>query len=131
MLTITNDILLQGQSLVFNLQQEGRAGDAKTVAALLEVVSSAKQEARFLTTGQVASRLGVSRQTIVNWVKREIIPGIRLGGRVMIPATALASFAKLERILDDLDAEHMPLASDEAAKIVSQGRENFIWQSGN
>lgn len=129
MLTVTKDILAQGQSLVFNLQREGRNADAETVATLLQVVSSAKQEGQLLTTGQVASRLGVSRQTIINWVKREIIPGIRLGGRVMIPAATLKSFSKIERILDELDAEHEPLTPEEAAKIVSQGREHFTWQS--
>jgi len=127
MTTINSEILIRGRTLVQGLRQEGRRDEADTVAVLLRVAERVEQETQYLTTGQVAGRLGISRQTVVNWVKKERLPAIRLGGRLMVPATALAAFARIERILDELDTEREPGAPDEVIELVSRGREGWLW----
>jgi excisionase family DNA binding protein len=97
-----------GRSLVKNLRREVRGKDAETVDAVLQVVEDLTATSPYLTTRQVAQRLGVSRQTIVNWTRKGLLPGVRLGGRTMIPAAALDRFARIERLLDELDAEREP-----------------------
>lgn len=128
MTTISTDLLTRGRILAKNLRQEGRNKDAETVDTILQVVENITETPAYLTTGQVAQRLGVSRQTIVNWTRKEMLPGIRLGGRTMIPASALDRFANIEKLLDELDAEREPGTSDEVATLVSRGREHWTWK---
>ena len=124
-MTVTNaNLLNQGRTLARTLRREGRKEDAQTVDALLQVVDASEAEAKYLTTGQVAQRVGVSRQTVVNWIEKGVVPAIRLGGRRMIPASALARFARIERILDELDAERAPGKPDEIVELVGRGRGN-------
>ncbi|MFZ4851071.1 MAG: helix-turn-helix domain-containing protein [Caldilinea sp.] len=35
---------------------------------------------QYATTGEIAQRLGVSRQTVVNWIKRGFLPGAGWAG---------------------------------------------------
>ena len=122
--TRQSSLLQRGRRLARMLHKEGRQAEAETVTALLNRVQvgpaqAARGETAWLTTGAVAKRVGVSRQTIVNWVKRGVIPGRRVGGRTLIHPDALADFAPLERLLDELDAECPPLSSEEAATAVA------------
>jgi excisionase family DNA binding protein len=130
-------LMKRGKRLVRELQLEGRVGDAETVDALLAQLegeprtatsAAPRIEVPWLTTGEVAKRVGVSRQTVVNWVQRGILPGTRMGGRTLIAPAALADFVQLERILDDLDAERPALAPHEAAASVAQTRRGWTWQ---
>ena len=116
-----------------DLRDEGRRADAQTVDALLQAIVASQMgetsdKAPFLTTGEVAKRIGVTRQTVVNWVKKGILPGVRLGGRTLIAPAALQRFAKLESILNELDAERQPATPTEAAEIVRQTRKGWTWQ---
>lgn len=120
-------ILDKGRTLVHTLRREGRRDEAQTVDALLQAVA-AGSSAPFLTTGEVAKRVGVSRQTVVNWVKKGLLDGIRLGGRILIAPAALERFAQLEGILDSLDAERSPATSTEAAEAVTQTRKGWTWR---
>jgi len=129
----TTKLLDKGDLLARNLRQEGRRADAQTVEGLLQVIAAESggeegEPVLFLTTGEVAERVGVSRQTVVNWVKKGILPGARLGGRTLIAPAALRRFAKIEGILNDLDAEHPPLTPDKAAETVLQTRAGRKWQ---
>ena len=128
MTTISTDLLARGRSLVKSLRQEGRSNDAETVDAILQVVEEVTEASAYLTTGQVAQRLGVSRQTIVNWTRKGMLPAIRLGGRTMIPTSALDRFAQLEQLLNELDAEREPGTPDEVASLVGRGREQWTWK---
>jgi excisionase family DNA binding protein len=127
MAAISTDVLARAQDLIQDLRQEGRDEDALTIGALLQVVSETQDTPRYLTTGEVGRRLGISRQTVVNWIKRGVLPGVRLGGRWMVPAVVLARFEWLERILDDLDAERKPGSPEEIAELVGRGRESWTW----
>ena len=126
-------LLSKGDLLARNLRREGRGADAQIVDELVQAVSADStgdnnESAPFLTTGEVAQRVGVSRQTVVNWVKKGILPGVRLGGRTLVAPAALRRFAKLEGILDDLDAERRPATPTEAAKQVQPSRKGWMWQ---
>lgn len=120
-------ILDKGRSLIRTLRREGRRDEAQTVDALLQAVEVGTP-APFLTTGEVAHRVGVSRQTVVNWVKKGLLPGVRLGGRTLIAPAALERFAQLEGILDSLDAERPSATSTEAAEAVTQTRKGWTWR---
>ena len=123
------ELVTKGKLLARNLRHEGRRTDAQTVDDLLQAIAaSTGEEASPLTTGEVAQRVGVSRQTVVNWVKKGLLPGIRLGGRTLVASAALHRFAKLEGILDDLDAERSPVAPAEAAESVKQTRKGWSWR---
>lgn len=124
-------LLRRGRRLAHTLQREGRPDDAQTVAALLqrlETDASLPSARAWLTTGEVARRVGVSRQTVVNWVKKGILAGRRVGGRILIEADALQRSVALERILDDLDAQRPPATPQEAAAQVEMSRQGWTWQ---
>lgn len=126
-------LLAQGQQLARDLRNEGRSKEAQTVDALLQAIAMSPVEkvsesASFLTTGEVAKRVGVSRQTVVNWVNKGLLPGVRLGGRTLIEPAALQRFTKLESILDDLDMERKPATPSEAATQVQQTRKGWLWR---
>ncbi|HEX9596628.1 MAG TPA: helix-turn-helix domain-containing protein [Anaerolineales bacterium] len=128
-------ILDKGRTLVRTLRREGRRDEAQTVDALLQAVEAAPRGGNplgaptpFLTTGEVAQRVGVSRQTVVNWVKKGLLDGVRLGGRTLIAPAALERFAQLEGILGNLDAERKPATPTEAAEAVTQTRKGRTWR---
>ena len=127
MMSMSAEILDRGRDLARELRSEGRKADAQVVDALLKAAEVAEGKAPYLTTGQVARRVGISRQTVVNWVSQGLLPGVRLGGRTMIPVTVFERFARLEGILDEMDAERAPGEPDEVAAVVHRGREGWTW----
>ena len=60
----------------------GRVEDAEVVDELVQSVEKQAARSQYATTGEVAQRLGVSRQTVVNWIKRGFLPGVKLGGQL-------------------------------------------------
>lgn len=46
-----------------------------------------------LTVQETATALGVSRQTVYNWIKDGTVHGVRLGGAVRVPV------AEIDRVL--------------------------------
>lgn len=107
-------LVSKGELLARDLRREGRRVDAQIVDDLVQAIAADLgdvESAPFLTTGEVAQRIGVSRQTVVNWVKKGMLPGVRLGGRTLVAPATLRRFAKIEGILDDLDAERPPAIS--------------------
>lgn len=122
------ELFARGQALADDLRREGRNQDAEVLLSLLVVAEKQVDTIRFLTTGQVASRVGVSRQTIVNWIKRGVIPGVQLGGRMVVPSSAMERFAPFEEILNELDDELPPLSPEDAARVAGADREGFRWR---
>jgi excisionase family DNA binding protein len=134
MATTNPKLLDQGRKLARTLRREGRRAEAQTVDALLKAMAQSERitdegaAPPWLTTGEVAQRVGVSRQTVVNWVNKGLLPGVRLGGRTLIAPAALARFAHLEGILNDLDAERPPATPTEAAQQVAHTRQGWTWR---
>ena len=98
------NILSRSRLLAQNLRQEGRIEDAKVVDELVQSVEKQAARSQYATTGEVAQRLGVSRQTVVNWIKRGFLPGVKLGGRLVVPTTEMAHVEEIARLLDIVDA---------------------------
>ena len=130
-MSMSPETLDRGRELARELRREGREADAQVVDALLKAAELTEGKTPFLTTGQVARRLGVSRQTVVNWVSQGLLPGFRLGGRTMIPVTAFERFARIESILDEMDAERAPGEPNEVAEVMHRGREEWTWPDRN
>lgn len=53
------------------------------------------EEARFIRPNGAASILGVCDRTIYNWIRRGVLPAIRIGGTILIPREAF------ERLLEN------------------------------
>jgi len=121
-----SDLFVRGQTLAQALHREGRVEEAQTVVALLEAVKPVKQPV-YLTTGEVARRIGVSRQTVVNWVKKGWLKGARIGGRIMIPRAALSDFDDLLAVFDALDADRPPATDEEINAVLKPERRNWTW----
>src|SRR5262245_7760148 len=86
------------QETVHDLRAQGQEERARALEAVLAAAmsaqagQSAESPAPYLTTGQAARALGVSLQTIKNWVAAERLEGVRLGGRVLVPREALLQY---------------------------------------
>jgi excisionase family DNA binding protein len=95
-----------------DLAARGQAEQAEALGKVLAVAAAALgrpagERREYLTTGQAADVLGVSRQTIVNWVQGGQLPGVRLGGRTLVHRDAV--LGEVERL-----AQARPVAGAEA-----------------
>lgn len=121
------NILSRSKLLAQNLRQEGRVEDAEVVDALVQSLEQQPDRSRFATTGEVARRLGVSRQTVVNWIKRGFLPGVKLGGRLVVPVTELARVQELAYLLNIVDAEQPPTTPEEIDNALRNERTGWTW----
>ena len=121
------NILSRSRLLAQNLRQEGRIEDAKVVDELVQSVEKQAARSQYATTGEIAQRLGVSRQTVVNWIKRGFLPGVKLGGRLVVPTTELARVEEVARLLDSADAERPPATAEEIDSISRNERDQWTW----
>jgi excisionase family DNA binding protein len=106
------NILTRSKHLAQSLRREGRVEDADVIDQLVQTVEQQAKRSEYATTGDVAKRLGVSRQTVVNWIKRGFLPGVKFGGRLVVPQSELQRVEELARLLDIVDAEQ-PLDTPE------------------
>lgn len=79
------------QGLVADLHAGGREDQARALEKVLDLAASVVDSRRvplrpreYLTTGQAAAALGVSRQSIENWVAAGRLRGVDLGGRTLL-----------------------------------------------
>lgn len=121
MTALSSDILSKGRELAQSLRREGRSDDALVIDTLVRAVEPTPS---YFTPDEVAQRIGISRMTIVNWIKQGYLPGERVGGRIMVPASALDTYAEFEEIFN---REGPPLSPEEAAAVVARGREHWTW----
>ena len=121
------NILSRSKLLAQNLRQEGRIEDAEVVDALVQSLEQQPDRSRFATTGEVARQLGVSRQTVVNWIKRGFLPGVKLGGRLVVPVTELARVQELAYLLNIVDAEQPPTTPEEIDNALRNERTGWTW----
>lgn len=120
-------VLSRGKALAQSLRQEGRVEDARLVDELAQVVERHTQPTQYATTGQVAQRLGVTRQTVVNWIRRGLMPGIQLGGRLVVPVAELERIDEIARMLDVVDAERAPAIPEEVDAALRNERIQWKW----
>ena len=123
----STNILLRSRRLVQDLRQEGRMEDAAVVEQLVQNLEQQAARAPFATTGEIAKQLGVSRQTVVNWIKRGYLPGVKLGGRLVVPAAELGRVQKMARLLDVVDAEAPAAGPEEIDSAACDERDRWTW----
>jgi excisionase family DNA binding protein len=129
MATNIESLVDQAMAVRRRLEERGAADDAKVVERLVQALTSArpnrpKAERPYYTVSEAAELIGVSGQTVKNWISRGMLKGYRLGGRIVIPRSELDGYRSMAEALKSLD----PLPSDE--EIVEQiraGRRRFLW----
>jgi excisionase family DNA binding protein len=89
--------------------------DPEQVEMLKNFANSIKLDREMLSTGQVAMKLGVSTQAVINWIEAEKIEAIKLpGGHYRIPAdqfkTTAEQDSKREAIFEQLWAKRENLS---------------------
>jgi excisionase family DNA binding protein len=120
-------LLSRGKLLAQNLRQEGRVEDAEVVDELVQSLEQQTLRSQYATTGEVAHRLGVSRQTVVNWIKMGFLPGLKLGGRLVVPRSELTRAEEVARLLDIVDLERLPATPEEIDGASRNEREHWTW----
>lgn len=123
----------QAQEIIDDLHARGREEWARTIEAILDAALAAFVGQRligqreFLTTGQSARALGVSIQTVKNWITSGKLKGTRLGGRTVILRSELLAY--LEE-LDNRRGEHNVIRKKEQnvveGKLARQRREYVL-----
>lgn len=98
------------QSLESLLTVNALEFDPEHVEILKNFANSIKLDREMLSTGQVAKKLGVSSQAVINWIETDKIEAIKLpGGHYRIPAdqfkTTAEQDAKREAIFEQLWAK--------------------------
>ena len=123
----STNILLRSRRLAQDLRREGRMEDAAVVEQLVQNLEQQAARAPYATTGEIARQLGVSRQTVVNWIKRGFLPGVKLGGRLVVPAAELARVEEMARLLDVVDAEAPTAGPEEIDSVARDERDRWTW----
>jgi excisionase family DNA binding protein len=113
----TRDIELTQQT-VRELYAQGQAERARAVEAVLSQALAGREptgspRSEYLTTGQAARALGVSLQTIKNWVAAGHLRAVRLGGRLLVPRGAIQ--ANLDQLREAQQQARPPAAAEAAA----------------
>lgn len=116
---ITERTLMAARQAATDLRQRGEVEWAAAIEALVE---AARDEAvpalDLLTSSEAGDLLGVTGQTIKNWVRAGHLTGFRVGGRIMVPKESVAAYARQARTSLDLDE----VSDEEAARLVAEGR---------
>jgi excisionase family DNA binding protein len=101
------------------LRRRGEDERAEAIEALVDAArSDALPSLNLATTTEAGAVLGVSGQTIKNWVRQGQIQGYRVGSRIMVPRDALADYVRRARRSLDLEV----ISDEEAAALVDEGR---------
>jgi excisionase family DNA binding protein len=109
----------QVQAHIDDLRRLGRDDEAEAVQFVRDLAQQVlagqdPQHTRdLLTTGQAALALGLSDQTIRNWVAAGRLPGVRRGVRTMIPRAEVE--AEIQRSQVQPPQSHAP--EDEQARV--------------
>jgi excisionase family DNA binding protein len=101
------------------LRVHGQNDRAEAIEALVEATREESiSTLDFLTTTRAGELLGVTGQTIKNWVCDGHLAGYRVGGHIVIPREAVEAYVRRARGSPDLEE----LSDDEAATLVAEGR---------
>lgn len=135
MATETDKLVERALDAQRRLEQRGLRDEAAIMLDLIAEIQALDPQAdrQFYTSAEAGRLIGVSAQTIKNWVGRGLLEGHRLGGRMVIPRSALRDYRELaeamqaldplppvEQIVDDVRAQRKPVNWPAAPKDVSE-----------
>lgn len=116
---VSQETLQSARRAARELHQRGEHEEAQAIEALVEAArEDALPSLDLLTSTEAGQLLGVSGQTIKNWVRQGQLQGYRVGGRIMIPKDVVADYVQRARRSLELDV----LSDEEAADLVEEGR---------
>ncbi len=122
-------------AVIERLRASGEVDAARAIASAIALrekqESSEEREAgRYLTTTGAGELLGVTGQTIKNWVRQKRLTGYRIGGRILIPRWAVSAYLRaagasleLEEVTDD---EAAGVTDEETAPEVVRSRRTAV-----
>ena len=126
MATNIESLVDQALAVRRRLEERGAAEDARVVERLVQELTSArpKTERPYYTISEAAEFIGVSGQTVKNWISRGLVKGYRLGGRIVIPRSELDDYRTRAEASKGIE----PLPShEEIVDAVREGRRRFLW----
>ncbi|MGZ3600849.1 MAG: helix-turn-helix domain-containing protein [Ktedonobacterales bacterium] len=126
MATNLESLIDKAMDMQRRLAEQGAIEDASIVEQLVTELTAAqpKTERPYYTVTKAADLIGVSGQTVKNWISRGMLKGYRLGGRIVIPRTELDDYRPIAEALKGID----PVPSDEEiVDLVRSGRRKFVW----
>ena len=88
MINENNDVFTMEDEPIASVMQDMRKG-SKWLSAFLENYRPPLDGERYLTDGEVAELLRVSRRTLQEYRNNRVLPFILLGGKVLYPETGL------------------------------------------
>ncbi len=101
------------REVVSRLRAEHAEREATAIERLMQQALSSPDSmvalAGYMTTGEAAGLIGVSLQTIKNWVRQERLVGTRVGGRTLVTRASVQAF------FDSLSSAPEQAESDDAA----------------
>lgn len=116
---ITERTIKTAEATAQELRERGEPDRAEAIEALVEAVrEDALPSLDLLTTTQTGNVLGVTGQTIKNWVREGRFTGYRVGSRIMIPKEVVEEYVR--RAGPSLELED--LSDEESARLVTEGR---------
>lgn len=116
---VTARTLKLAQRTADNLRQRGEVAEAKAIETLVKAVGDDQLPSLdLLTTSQAGDLLGVTGQTIKNWVRQGRLPAYRVATRIMVSKDAVSDYVR--RAGSSLDMED--ISDAQAARLVAQGR---------
>lgn len=131
MATKTEKLLERAADAQRRLEAQGLRDEARVLLDLVAEVQALqpRSERQFYTTAEAGRLIGVTPQTIKNWVARGLLAGYRLGGRIVIPRAALEEYRALGAAMQAIE----PLPStEEIVRDIRAGRRPVRWPpSGN
>lgn len=117
---LTERTLSDAKETAAELRRRGETRSAEVIETLLaEVQEERLHPLDVVTSTQAGDILGVTGQTIKNWVRDGKLTGYRIGGRIMIPRQSLAAYAALAGASLDLEE----VSDEEAAALVAEDRQ--------
>ena len=138
MATNADKLIERARAAQRRLEAQGLRDEARVVLDLVAEVQALQPQTErgFYTTAEAGRLIGVTPQTVKNWVARGLLAGYRLGGRVVIPRGALEEYRALgaamsaieplppvEQIVSDIRAQRRPVRWPPAGGKASPQRE--------
>ncbi|HEX8727988.1 MAG TPA: helix-turn-helix domain-containing protein [Ktedonobacterales bacterium] len=130
MATDTEKLMERALDAQRRLEAQGLRDEARVMLDLIAQVQALQpqSERRFFTTAEAGRLIGVTPQTIKNWVARGLLAGYRLGGRIVVPHAALEEYRALGAAMQAI--EPLPPV-EEIVREVRAGRRSVRWPPPN